>query len=1344
MLGVECGVDDNFFDLGGHSLNATRLVAAVRSRMPAEFSLRILYDAPTPQRLATHLESSVAPVRPELHPLPRPAQIPAAPAQERLLLVDRLGETGTAYNYPLAFRVRGALDTAALHAALGDVVDRHEALRTVFVDSAGRYHQQVRPAGTRPPLDVLECTEAGLDAAIATAIGYRFDLTGEIPIRATVLRLGPDDQVVVALLHHIVTDEWSDRPFVTDLNQAYRAHAAGAAGAGGVRAALPVQYADYTRWQRELLDRIGAQQLDFWRTAIAGAPDEVALPTDRPRPSRPSGAGGLVRVELPPETTAALRVLAARRQVGALLLLHTAVAVLLHRLGAGDDIVLGTPVAGRAEAALDDLVGCFVNTVVLRADLTGDPSLDELLTRIRAADLAAFDHQELPFDRLVDELNPPRVAGRNPLFNVCIGYQLRDGADAEMFDLPTEWLDPQASGAMFDLGCTLIDSRAGSDDRASLVLDYSADLFDESTIRDLTRRLSAVLAALGTDPAQRVSAVDLLLPGERDRLLTVGTGAVHSIPPATLADLVSDQAQRAPDAPAVLVDDPEHGNPQLTYRELDAWSDRLAGTLPAAGAIVGVAVPRSLELIVALVAVAKSGAAFLPLDPSYPAERLAAMLADATPGVVLDAPAVRAARTAPTPAPRRDIDPAAWAYVLYTSGSTGTPKGVAVAHAGIVNRIGWLQHAYPLGAGDRMLVKTPIGFDVSVPEVFWPLSAGATLIVARPDGHRDPAYLAELIGSHAVTAVDFVPSMLELFLDEPRAAHCRSLKQVTVGGEALRPELAARFAATLDVPLHNLYGPTEASVDVLAWTADGGPVALGTPGWNVRAYVLDGHLNLVPVGARGELYLAGVQLADGYLHRSGSTAQRFVADLFGSAGRMYRTGDLVRRRTDGLLEYLGRTDDQIKLRGIRIEPGDIEMVLARHPAVASAHVVVRGERLIAYYLPAAGAPGADRSLRDYVTTELPAHMVPAAFVELAEFPLTPSGKLDRRALPDPEFGSGAGRLPETESQRRLCGLFAEVLGVSVSSIDDDFFVLGGHSLLLVRLAAAIRREFGTDVPVAELIVAPTVAEVATRLTGGDATDSLAPLLPLRTTGSAAPLFCIHPASGLAWQFAGLKPYLPPEIPIYGLQSPRFSGGEIPDTIAELAVDYADTVAAVAPTGPIRLLGWSFGGSMALLVGQELSRRGRSVSFVGMLDTRIGGGYDRSADAETVLVGLLREMGFPVDPTASMSVPDAVELIRSSDDPIRILDDAQIALVVENYIAAEKLAADVDYGRYRGDVFFVDATVLEMELTGVASHDWHDRVDGELRITALACRHSELLDADVLSQLGPVIANELSR
>ncbi|MGE0218363.1 amino acid adenylation domain-containing protein, partial [Mycolicibacterium sp.] len=1134
------GVDADFFGLGGHSLTSIRLINRIRALLGVDLSLREVFDHPTVAQLAGHLDGHTAGAscRPPLSAGPRPDIVPVSPAQRRMLIVDRLTETGVAYNYPLVFTVDGDLELDVLAAALTDLVARHEALRTVFTEEAGEFAQQIRPAGVTPPLEIHDCPAAAVDDLVAAAVARPFDLTAEIPVRVTVLR-HEGRHTIVMLLHHIATDEWSDGPMLRDLDDAY---AARRRGDEPTFEPLPVQYADFTLWQRDILAEVGSTQREFWRRALADAPDELALPADRPRPAAPTGAGGTLTVDLPAGTTAALRALADEHQSSMLMVLHAAVTALLHRLGAGTDIVVGTPVTGRDETALTDMVGLFVNTTVLRADLTGNPSFGELLQRVRDGDLAAFAHAELPFDIVVDDLNPPRIPGRNPLFNVFVGHHRRTADDESMFGLPTTWAEPPMHTAMFDLGFTLIEHP----ESPRVVAEYSGDLFDRTTVRSLTTRLASVLDTVATRPATRLSELTIVDAAQRGAALTERNATDHRVAETGLGALVSAAAAVTPHAAAV-----RYGSAELGYAELDRWSDRLAARLLASGVhpgdTVAVSLPRSVELIVALVAVAKTNAAFLPLDPDYPPERLAHMVADAAPTLVLDSTAqITAARTDGEPAPLPAVDPAAWAYVLYTSGSTGTPKGVAVPHAGIVNRITWLQHSYPLGRTDRMLVKTPISFDTSVWEIFWPLSAGATLIVARPGGHRDPRYLAETIAEHRVTAVDFVPSLLELFLDEPAGAACTSLTRVTVGGEALGDDVARRFTDRFpETPLHNLYGPTEASVDVLAWTADGGPVSLGTPGWNVKAYVLDDYLQPVPDNAPGELYLAGVQLADGYLDRSSLTAHRFVANPFDPGTRMYRTGDLVRWRITSTgaatVDYLGRTDDQIKLRGVRIEPGEIEAHLSAHPAVGSVRVLVRDDRLVAYYTRTGPAPDRE-ALREHISARLPRHMVPSAFVAVESFPLTPSGKLDRRALPPPDLGAATGRAPRTGTHRRLCELFGTVLGHEVDDIDANFFALGGHSLLLIRLSAALRAEFGVTLSVTDLIAASSVADVAAALGGTQAgADGLAPLLALRAAGTQPPLFCVHPASGVGWQFAGLERYLPDDIPLYAVQMPTLSG-----------------------------------------------------------------------------------------------------------------------------------------------------------------------------------------------------------
>ncbi|WP_033287826.1 non-ribosomal peptide synthase/polyketide synthase [Amycolatopsis jejuensis] len=1056
VLGLEgVGVEDSFFDLGGHSLLATRLISRARTELDAELAIKDLFEAPTPAELAERAGSGV-PARPAVVPRERPERIPLSAAHRRMWLLDRMGTTADAYGYPLFVRVRGELDLAALRSALGDLLDRHEVLRSVIGEHEGEPCQSIvdRP---EIPFSVTEVDQPAL---------HRFDLARELPVRIDVHRRSEVDHVVKILLHHGVTDEWSDRPFLTDLATAYDARRAGKAPDW---APLPVQYADFSLWQRDFLAEAGPEQLQFWTETLDGLPDEIALPADRPRPAEPTGRGGKVRLAVPPEVATAVRKLSADSGASLFMVLQSAVAALLHRMGAGEDVPLGAPIAGRTDAALDDLVGFFVNTLVLRTDVSGAPTYRELLERVKTADLAAFSQQDLPFDRVVEELNPPRVPGRNPLFQVMVGYHYRPDGDPDVLGLPTEWLDPGQATAKFDLHFTLVDETGP----LTLMLEYAEDRWDEATAAQLLTRLGAVLDQVAGDPSLPVRALDVLVPGEA-AVLESWNATAHAVERTTLPELFEAQVRRTPDAVAVVFEDAE-----LTYAQVNARANRLARWLQEQGAgpgtVVAVSLPRSVELVVALYAVHKAGAAYLPVDPDYPVERREFMLADAAPAVVVDGPVDASGYDSADLGVR--VPPESPAYVIYTSGSTGRPKGVVVPHRGIVNRLLWMLDEYQLTADDRVLQKTPSSFDVSVWEFFWPLLTGAALVVARPEGHKDPAYLASVIQSAGVTTVHFVPSMLRLFLEDSPV--CPGLRRVLCSGEALPSDLAVRFRAVFDAELHNLYGPTEASVDVTAFpvAGDGLSVPIGRPIWNTGTYVLDGQLRPVPPGVPGELYLSGIQLAQGYHARPGLTAERFVACPFGTPGeRMYRTGDLARWTADGVLEFLGRVDDQVKVRGFRVELGEIEAALSAVDGVTGAAVVARDDRLVAY------VTGEPAELRSLLLDKLPEHMVPSAFVVLDAFPLSPSGKLDRAALPDRAFTTDDGREPRDERERALRDLFADVLAVPAPSIDDDFFALGGHSLLVMRLVSRVRSVLNAEVSVRDVFEAPTIARLAQRLT----------------------------------------------------------------------------------------------------------------------------------------------------------------------------------------------------------------------------------------------------------------------
>ncbi|MFI8362582.1 amino acid adenylation domain-containing protein [Streptomyces sp. NPDC085612] len=1095
VLGLpRVGIDDGFFDLGGHSLLATRLVSRVRDALGVDLAIRDLFVTPTVAGLGRVLEKAAGTRRRPVERRRRPEHTPLSHAQQRLWFLSRLEGGSATYNMPIAVRLTGELDRAALAAAVQDVSDRHEVLRTRYPDVGGVPHQDiVSPEQARVELKVTETTDAELAARLADACAHVFDLAEELPLRAELLALSPHDHVLVLTLHHIAGDGWSMGPLTRDLTDAYAARLDGRRPRW---APLPVQYADYALWQRELLgreddpDSLVAEQISYWRRALADLPEDLRLPGSRPRGKSGDYHGATLSFRIDARTHSRLADLAASSGTSLHMVSQAGLAALLTRLGCGTDIPLGTPVAGRTDTALDDLVGDFLNTLVLRTDTGGNPTWHELLDRISETNLSGYANQDVPIERLVELLNPDRSAGRMPLFQVLLS----------LHGVPPEPAFPGLAAQAepverivqnkFDLAVHLRETvtQDGAPGGLEGMVEYSTDLFDAADVELLTGRLARMLAAMAADPGERIGAADLLEEAEQEQVVRGWNDTAHDVPRTTLPELFAAQAARTPDRTAVVFEGTE-----LTYAELDLRAGRVARLLAEHGAgpetCVAVVLPRSETLVVTLLAVLKTGAAYLPVDPGYPAERIRYLLDDARPVLTLteDHPLLGAEPTGDAPASGTVTRlPEHPAYVIYTSGSTGAPKGVVVSHASIVNRLMWMQDRYGLDDTDRVLQKTPAGFDVSVWEFFWPLLTGATLVVARPGGHQDPVYLADLMREQRVTTAHFVPSMLAVFVAEPAAVRLPDLRRLISSGEALPAELAERARTTIGAPVHNLYGPTEAAVDVTAWECRNEPgavsVPIGGPVWNTALYVLDSTLRPVPPGVAGELYIAGAQLARGYLHRPGLTAERFVACPFGRAGeRMYRTGDVAAWRSDGQLEYLGRADDQVKVRGFRVEPAEIEAALARHHGVGHAVVVPRADasgdtRLFAYVVPAGPDRPLPMDLRDFLGGLLPEHLVPAAFVVLDELPLTPNGKLDRRALPAPDHGGRkAGHGPRDKREETLCRIFADILGLPEVGIDDGFFDLGGHSLMATRLISLVRVTFGVDLAIRDLFTTQTVA-----------------------------------------------------------------------------------------------------------------------------------------------------------------------------------------------------------------------------------------------------------------------------
>ncbi len=1152
VLGLDLvGPDDNFFDLGGHSLLATRLMSRARSALGIEVPIRAVFENPTPAMLASCLDVTGG-GRPALAPMARPDRLPLSFAQQRLWFQAQLHGPNPAHNIAFAWHLRGRLDSGALTAALRDAIRRHESLRTVFPVVDGQPYQHVVDAAVaRPQVTATTVRPSDLPELLARAPRYAFDLSADLPVRAWLYSLdgppaaasaGPGPvraskvtgrrHVLVLVTHHIASDGWSMDVLMQDVARAYRARRAGRAPDWPDWPDLPVQYADYALWQRELLggddnpDSELSRQASYWTAALAGLPEQLDLPYDRDRPADPSFGGGQVSLRLDADLHRRLLGLARDHQVTLFMVVQAALAALLTRSGAGTDIPIGAAVAGRTDEATHDLVGFFVNTLVLRVDVHGNPSFARLLDRVRDADLAAFAHQDLPFERVVGLLNPARSASRQPLFQVMLVSD--DDVDVGDWRLPglTARAVPLTGGAAtFDLTFTYRQhqGRDGAPAGIRATLSYARDLFEHSTVEALAARLTRLLRQAARRPDHPVTALDILTPRERHQILDQWNNSGRDVPLATLPQLFERQAARTPGATAVAYE-----RQTMPYAELNARANQLARHLVSLGAgperLVAVAMDRSVELVVAVLAVLKSGAAYLPVDPGYPADRIDFMLAEAGPvavlttrlagqrlpaggrHVLLDDPAVGAelerlpggdltTGDLTTGDRAGTVHSASPAYVIYTSGSTGRPKGVIVSHAGIVNYLARQQAEFGLTAADRFLHKASISFDASAWELFVPLTTGATVVVARPDGQRDPAYLAQLIRDQRVTVAAFVPSMLRVFLAEPGAAQCVSLRQVRSGGEELSATIMNQLFDVLPgARLHNGYGPTEVTVGLFSREClpenQAARIPVGGPDWNIRAYVLDDGLQPVPAGVRGELYVAGPQLARGYLGRPTLTAERFVACPFGAAGeRMYRTGDLVRwtvkeAGAGGELVFLGRADGQVKVRGFRVELGEIEAVLAAQDAIAQVAVVVQEDstgdpRLVAYVVPAAGRRLDAAAVREVAARALPGYMVPAAVVELDALPLSATGKVDRRALPAATFGAvPGGRQPASASERILCDLFARVLEVDQVGPDDSFFDLGGHSLLAATLLARLKEQFGIKISLKTFLDNPSASGVA--------------------------------------------------------------------------------------------------------------------------------------------------------------------------------------------------------------------------------------------------------------------------
>ncbi|MDG1583390.1 non-ribosomal peptide synthetase [Pseudomonas sp. GOM6] len=1112
VLGVErVGRQDHFFELGGDSIVALKVVSRIRQQ-GLQLPLKALFEQSRLADCAASLQREAVDA-PVLRALPRGGDLPLSHAQQRLWFLNRLDPSNGAYHMPAGLDLQGRLDRQALQAAFDQLEARHEALRTRFVEVGGEARQRIlAPQGQR--IDWFDLRELPASEREIEARDYAqklltrpFNLASEPLLRVSVLRLADQEYRLLLVQHHIVSDGWSMQRFIGEFAAAY---AAFAEGRTAQFAPLPLQYADYAQWQRDWLKSSEAtRQLDYWKARLGEHQPLLELPTDHPRPAQGARQGLRWRFELSPLLTAQLRALAQREGSTLFSLLLAAWQTLLHRYSGQEDIRVGVPVAGRSLAEMDGVLGCFINTLVLRGEPAGLKPFRELLGELAQASRDALANQELPFDQLVEALQPTRSLSHHPLFQVAFNHQQVDfSALGNLPGLRVQPHDPGAAGAQFDLA---LDTEEAADGSLSGFVSYAAELFEARTIARLARHFVRLLEGICADPSQPIGLLPLLEEDEQAQLATWNDTAKDYGPQVFLSQRISQQAARTPQAPALVF-----GEQRLSYAELEARINQLANRLRSLGvrrgSLVGISLERSLELVIGLHAIVRAGGAYVPLDPEYPLERLAYLLEDSGVDLLLSHSALVERLPLPVGLKALGLDredcsaepvtpPAVslrgndLAYVIYTSGSTGKPKGAGNSHEALANRILWMQEAYQLGAGDVVLQKTPFSFDVSVWEFFWPLITGACLAVAAPGDHRDPQKLVELIQKHRVSTLHFVPSMLQAFLLHPDVEQCQSLTRVICSGEALPAELQVRtFQRLPQAGLYNLYGPTEAAIDVSHWTCleEGRhAVPIGRPIANLRLHILDAQLNPVPQGVPGELYIAGIGLARGYHRRPELTAERFLPDPFSSeGGRMYRTGDLVRWRADGAIDYLGRIDHQVKIRGFRVELGEIEAQIGAQPGVAEAVVVARdsqiGKQLVGYLV--ADPLPADESawlagIKAALKSELPEHMVPSILMRLDRMPLSPNGKLERRALPEPVWQARSYRAPYSELEIALAGIWQEVLELAQVGLDDNFFELGGHSLLATQAVALLRQRLGLELPLRAFFEAENLAALAATLDG---------------------------------------------------------------------------------------------------------------------------------------------------------------------------------------------------------------------------------------------------------------------
>ena len=1226
------GMADNFFELGGHSLLATQVVSRVRLALQVELPLRALFEAPTVPGLAQRVELLQRREQgldaPPLKPIGRDQALPLSFAQQRLWFLDQLEPDNPLYNVPHVVRMTGALNTAMLEKSLNEIVRRHEALRTSFQTVDGEPVQVMAPRLALPlaitDLGSIEEGEREFEARklAAEEIKRPFNLRTGPLLRASLLKLSDQEHVLVLNTHHIVSDRWSLGVLSQELAALYEAFVE---GKPSPLQELPIQYADYAAWQRQFLSgEVLEKQLAYWKQQLRGAPPVLEIPTDRPRPPKESFRGDIKAIPISSVVTERLKELSRGEGVTLFMTLLAAWQVLLSRYSGQEDIVVGIPIANRNRSEIEGLIGFFANTLALRGDLSGNPSFRELLTRVREVALSAYAHQDLPFEKLVEELRPERSLSHNPLFQVLFALQNTPALDQQIPGLKLRGVGAKVGTAKCDLALFMAEGPQGLMGR----LEYNTDIFDASTIDRLANHFQILLQGIVADAEQPIYDLPLLHRSERDQLLVEWNATAADYPRSQcLHQQFEVQVKRAPDAVAGCFEDQS-----LTYRELNERANRLAHYLQkrgiGPGRLIGIYLERSLAMMVALLAVQKSGAAYVPMDPAYPADRIGFMLEDAQAPLLLtekslldsvpphagealclDSDAALWAQESVTN-PSSQVTPEDLVYVIFTSGSTGRPKGVQVRHRAVVNLLSCMARELDMGEHDVVPALASFAFDMCIPELYLALISGGRVVIGQSHLAANGEELAALLRKTGATLVHATPTTWSLLLEAGFTG--QGLKRV-IGAEPLSRELCTGLLEA-DPSLYNFYGPTETTVwsTFHQFRSPQEPLTVGKPLANTQVYILDKNLQPVPIGIPGEIHIGGEGVACGYLKRPELTAEKFIADPFSTQAhaKLYKTGDLARYFPDGRIEFLGRIDNQVKLRGYRIELGEIEAVLAKHPSLQAAAVVVREDmpgdkRLVAYVVPATGIHPSASELRAYLKESLPEYMVPSAVIALDKFPLTPNGKLDRGALPPPDVTLQSHVIdPRDEVESMLLEIWRGVLNLHSIGVQDNFFELGGHSLLAVRLMTEIQKTTGKAIPLATLFQGATIEHLADVLRG-EALPQHQMVMTIRQGGRKPPFFAIATPGVNPLGYVAVARHLADDQPFYSIQGPgpRLKGRPYSSVEFEnLANDYIKAMQTIQPRGPYYFGGMCEGARIAFDMARILEGRGEEVALLAIFDT----------------------------------------------------------------------------------------------------------------------------------------------